>query len=73
MVHMMHTQYGSAETQPWFTILEGMGVYTVHLTLPFKTPIRPLLLDYIMQSKSSFLRQFPEHFLEDLLAIVQIH
>jgi len=72
MVHMMHTQYGAAETRPWFTILEGIDVYMVHLTSPFKTPKRPLLLDYIMQSKPSFLRQLPEHFLEDLLAIVQV-
>jgi len=51
----------------------GYEFYTVYLNSPFITPIRPLLLDYIMQSKPSFLRQLPEHFLEDLLAIVQVH
>ena len=69
----MHAQYGAAETRPWFTILEGMDVYMAHPTSPFKTPIRPLLPNYIIQSKLSLLRQLPEHLFEDLLAIVQIH
>jgi len=69
---MMHTRRDAAETRPWFTILEVMDVYIGHLTPPFQARTCSLLSGNTFRLEPSFLRQFPEYLLEDLLAIVQV-